>query len=745
MKRIFWVLCLLPYVRGLAQDQEPRKDTLYYLSPVVVTATQAFERLSPVVFSDLTRLEIKQRYSVQDVPVLLSELPSIIYYSENGNGMGYNYINMRGFDQRRISVMVNGVPQNDPEDHNVYWIDFPDLLASTQTIQVQRGAGSAFYGPPAIGGSVNIVANPFTQEPGVTLETMLGFQELGGENRTALSTKKFSVAMNSGLVNNRYMLYGRLAKLQTDGYREKSWVDMNSYFLGAVRFDEEMTTRLHFYGGPFSDGLVYTGLPKFVNTDVKLRRLNFGDWGLDSTENAFSYNVPRRTQETESFSQPHFELLHTWRLSRDIALDNTVFLVTGEGFFDYDASWADTSLLRIGSKYGFPANQNPANSLVRGFVRNNQWGWLPRVTIDHGEGTLTLGAELRVHRSLHWGKIQYAEGLPANFDPDYHFYEYRGEKDILSLYAHEMYRWREDFSVMADLQFVYNRYGLTNEKYLNNAFTLPYYFLNPRLGINFNIDGEWNTFMTIAYTSREPRLRNLYAAEDSYFGASPQFAADTASGVVRYDFTQPIAKPERLLDVETGLGYRSAVARFNVNLFWMEFADELVKSGQVDIFGQPVTGNAEKTRHIGLEFDWSFVFNQSWSVSGNFTLSRNRLVHYKDFTGGNLKPLDGNPIAGFPDVLGSMRVTYSGEMFMASVIGKYVGSFYTDNFKNEAKRNDDYLVFNAETVHRLSGFGMTLRGEVRNIFNRLYLMSGEGNAFFPAAERNYILGLTVQI
>jgi outer membrane receptor protein involved in Fe transport len=90
-------------------------------------------------------------------------------------------------------------------------------------------------------------------------------------------------------------------------------------------------------------------------------------------------------------------------------------------------------------------------------------------------------------------------------------------------------------------------------------------------------------------------------------------------------------------------------------------------------------------------------------------------------------------------------VTFSGSIFTASVVGKYVGSFYTDNFKNEANKNDDYLVFNAETVHRLSGFGMTLRGEVRNIFNRLYLMSGEGNAFFPAAERNYILGLTVQI
>jgi len=109
-------------------------------------------RKSPVTFSNLTPQNLRERYSVQDVPVLLSELPSVTTYSENGNGIGYNYINIRGFDQRRISVMINGVPQNDPEDHNVYWIDFPDLLSSTDNIQVQRGAGSAFYGPPPSAG-----------------------------------------------------------------------------------------------------------------------------------------------------------------------------------------------------------------------------------------------------------------------------------------------------------------------------------------------------------------------------------------------------------------------------------------------------------------------------------------------------------------------------------------------------------------------------------------------------------------
>ena len=114
---------------------------------IVVTATRGRERETPSTFSTLEAGDLARRYNTQDIPQLLSELPSTTFYSENGNGIGYNYLNIRGFDQRRISVMINGVPQNDPEDHNVYWLDFPDLAANLQDLQVQRGAGSAFYGP----------------------------------------------------------------------------------------------------------------------------------------------------------------------------------------------------------------------------------------------------------------------------------------------------------------------------------------------------------------------------------------------------------------------------------------------------------------------------------------------------------------------------------------------------------------------------------------------------------------------
>ncbi|MGA3287453.1 MAG: TonB-dependent receptor [Bacteroidota bacterium] len=747
------VTVLLICTIASAQEKTDR-DTVYQSAPVTITATHAVERISPVTFSNLNHSEIQKQYSVQDVPVLLSGLPSITFYSENGNSSGgYSYINLRGFEQQRLSVMVNGVPQNDPEDFSVYWIDFPDLLGSTANIQVQRGAGSAFYGPPAIGGSVNILAVPFQPQPSVLFESSLGFQEYGSTKSVVLSTRKYSATFNSGLVDNRYMFYGRLGKLSTDGYRDKSWDEINSYFFGVERLDETMTTRIHFYGGPFSDGLVYNGIPKFYNKNLTLRRTNYNYFELNNTQDTVTYATNRRPQESEEFSQPHFELLHEWKLTPNITFNNTFFYIQGDGYYDYDGTGLDTSSLHLGNAYAIPAAANPENILVRAFVGNKQWGWLPRLEIDHGSGSLTLGAELRFHHSIHWGKIAYAENLPANFDPDYYIYKYEGRKDIVSVYGHELYKLRENLTLMTDVQFVYNRYDLAHEKYLNNNFSIPYYFVNPRIGLNYNVNELINTYFNVAYTSREPRLKDLYSAEESIWGSTPHFAANATGGSVKYDFSKPLAKPEHLYDFELGWVYLNGLTTASVNFFWMEFQDELIKSGQVDIFGEPVTGNADHTRHLGMELDGTTTIGYGFSINGNTTVSYNRLVSYAvvdSLSNGIVyrHNLDGNPIAGSPDFMANIRLIHSYHEWNASLDAKYVGAFYTDNTKNELEKNDSYLVVNAVMTYRFafgSGVYLTVRGEVHNLFDALYTMSGEGQEFFPAAERNYVFGMSLQL
>ena len=310
---IIIALLLVQYRSLLAQNE---KDTVKYtLAPVLVTATEAKERETPVTFTNLSKGLIEQRYSMQDVPVLLAQLPSMVSFSDGGNGIGYNYVTLRGFDQSRLSVMVNGIPQNDPEDHGMYWLDVSDILASASNVQVQRGAGSAFYGPPAIGGSINVVTNPFEPKPYVKFESMLGFQQYGDSSESLpMTMKKLSAAFNSGLIDKKYMLYGKLGEINSNGYRLHSGATLDSYFFGALLLGENTTTRIHFFGGPLQDQLVYNGLPKSYNDDYKLRRMNINDEGL-----------ARQPEENEQFTQPHYEVLNEWKISETQKLSNTFF------------------------------------------------------------------------------------------------------------------------------------------------------------------------------------------------------------------------------------------------------------------------------------------------------------------------------------------------------------------------------------------------------------------------------------
>jgi len=259
----FILLSLLIFNTPLiAKDSKPDSVKMYKIPSVTVTADRAEEGKSPVPFSNLTKAEIEKTYTFEDLPEMLTELPSIISYSESGNNIGYSYLTMRGFSQHRIAVFVNGIPQNDPEDHGVYWIDMPDIASNVDNIQVQRGAGMVNYGAASIGGSINLTTSNFVNKRGINVYSGIGFQEYGANGTTYQPTmSKYSIEMSSGMVDN-YAVYGRLSRINSDGYRDNMWAELNSYFFSAVRFDDNFTTQINVFGGPLSDGLGYTGLPK---------------------------------------------------------------------------------------------------------------------------------------------------------------------------------------------------------------------------------------------------------------------------------------------------------------------------------------------------------------------------------------------------------------------------------------------------------------------------------------------------
>jgi iron complex outermembrane receptor protein len=716
---------------------------------VLVEASIGRKGITPLAFEKISRSQIQRDYVVQDIPQYLSQLPSTTFYSENGNGIGYNYLSIRGFDQRRISVSINGIPQNDPEDHNVYWLDFPDLLASTELVQVQRGAGSGVIGYPAIGGSINIITSPFSDKAKLNLSSTIG----------SFNTRKYSVAFSSGLIGNKYSFYAKLSQILSSGYRQLSWARFNAYHFSAVRFDDNLTSQFNFYGGPISDGLAYTGIAKFAVKDKKLRRANYSYW--EAANNQYTFTLERRPEEIENFNQPHFELLNEYSLNENIKLNSALFLVIGKGFFDYDGSWSvfydDYFRLR---QNGFDTNYIPTNAIIKAMVENVQYGWIPRVSIKHNNGELILGGELRIHRSDHWGSIDYAENLPPNISKSYRYYFYNGAKDILSFFVNENYRFSEKINLLAELHIAYHRYRLYNEAYVGNDFSIKDLFFNPRVGLNYKLTDNISSFLTFARVSREPRLKNYYDAAESSAGELPKFELNPDG---TFNFSKPLVKPETMTNIELGFNYSGKNYNTSLNFYYMLFNDEIVKSGQLDRFGQPITGNVDRTLHSGVEFSGVIKLTDYLSLFGNATYSVNKIQKAKYYLDqSTFIDLSGNTLGGFPDFLSNIGVQVQYENLFAKLSGKYVGKMFSDNFGSKLKEYlttyssfsfadyddnvneayftaDFYASYDFDFINSLDKSKVFI--QINNIFDNLYSAYAIGKEFFPAAERNFLVGI----
>jgi iron complex outermembrane receptor protein len=712
---------------------------------VLIEGSIGEDGVSPMAYAKVTQKEIEESYVHQDVPEYLSYLPSTTFYSESGNGIGYNYLSIRGFDQRRIAISVNGIPQNDPEDNNVYWHDMPNILSSVGVIQVQRGAGGGVIGYPAVGGSINIITSNFSDKPRFEIGADIG----------SFNTRKYSATFGSGLINDKYSIYVNLSKTLSDGYRDLSWVDFNSFYLSAVRYDKNITNQINIYGGPIADGLVYNGLPKEVMKDRELRKANYSYWEWDSENNTFQpWSVKRRETEIENFSQPHFELLSEFKLSKNITLNSALFLVVGNGFFDYDGSWSIyyDDYFRL-KENGYDSTKTPTNALIRATVENTQWGWIPRLSIKHTNGKLIVGGEFRIHRSNHFGNINFAENIPEGVPADYEYYYYNGSKDIINIFAHEQYQLTDKLNALVELQLAYHEYRIYNEKYVGNDFSVDGLFLNPRIGLNYKLSQDLNTYFSFAKTTREPRLKNYYDAAESSGGEVPQFEVDTNGN---YDFTKPLVTPETMNSFEVGTNYITRKLNLSANIFYMMFNDEIVKSGQLDRFGQPITGNMDKTTHAGIELSGNFKINKYFDVTINGTYSKNKIAEGYYYQGDTSTiDLSGNSISGFPDVTanGIIRFNYNG--FFTQIWLKYVGDFYTDNFGNISgitdydNKLDAYFVSNILMSYQFQA-NPVLKNvkvflQVNNIFDNLYAAYGSGKEFFPAAERYITAGVKIEL
>lgn len=169
------------------------------LSEVTVAGNFASDRETPVAFTTIGEKQIRNNFTVQDVPHLFANTPGVYITTDGGSGMGDSKVMIRGFDEQRIAVMINNVPVNDPESKKVYWSNWGSLPAASQAVQVQRGVGSSLYGSGALGGSINVVTKDAPADESIGVSSTIG----------QFGIFKMGIDYNSGLVMGNKSFIGR--------------------------------------------------------------------------------------------------------------------------------------------------------------------------------------------------------------------------------------------------------------------------------------------------------------------------------------------------------------------------------------------------------------------------------------------------------------------------------------------------------------------------------------------------------
>lgn len=787
MKNFLFVLTFLCSTVLVAQEE----DTLIYRTETIeVDALRGVEGVTPITFENIDRQQIEERYWMQDLPMFLNGATSINAYSESGASVGYSYLTLRGFDQRRISILINGIPQNDPEDHQVYWVDISDLTSSVENIQIQRGIGTSLYGSSSIGGVINIQTIDFFKRKFLNLDAGYG----------DYNSQRYSLEYSSGLVGEEYGFYGKFTKIKSDGYRNLSWSDHWQYFLSAGKMlCKNNVLKLNFFGGPIKNHLAYLGVTReYLDGEIT------GDKRVDRR-----YNFLDFPNETDNYHQPHYELVLNSQLSKDVTLSNTLSYIRGEGFFVtnfptfYGLDWDYFRLQPFYTTDSTTYNpdyyrRNPdgtlyfepglgyqivrSNLVTNLHVNNDTWGWFPRLKWNHKDnrGSLVIGGEVRLHKSEHFGEITFGDVLPTGTEDNQLYYFYNGGKNTFSIFANEIYNFNSKLTGMLGLQFVHHRYSIKNDRYKPYNFDVSYNFFTPRAGLNYEFNKNFRAFVNVSMAKREPRLKDIYDAEDP--DSRPNFRViDADAGI----YEDPLVKPEEMMNYELGFGFNNDLVKADLNFYKMDFRNEIVDNGQLDNVGQPISGNAGKSVHQGIEFELEyFPFNRmrntplkGFSIGGNMTLSQNYFTEYIEMLGadksGNIiygNDYSDNRILLTPDIIGNIFLNYRLENKLSAYVSlQHIGKQYLDNSENERKnpelRNDPgyvdkliepYTVVNAGlnlNLAPLMKFSNVLkRAELHfranNIFDMLYETTGSvdwtGTPYWiPAAERNFYVSLSL--
>lgn len=691
------------------------------LDEVMVTATKVTKE-TPVAYSELSSEQLNSRNDGQGIPYLISLTPSVIMTSDAGTGIGYSGFRIRGTDANRINITVNGVPVNDAESHNVFWVNMPDFASSVDNIQIQRGAGTSTNGAAAFGATVAMQTQKSELKPYAEYSISAG----------SFGTVKHMVKGGTGLLYDKFVFDARYSDIRSDGFIRRASARMHSYFLSGAFYAENTLLKFQTFGSSEKTYQAWTGVPSYLlDTDRKYNPC--GEYE-DNGEIKYYDN------QTDNYWQQHYHLMLNQRMGDYWNLNLTLHYTPGEGYYEDYKAKAKYSSYKLPNYIDQEGNEVKKSDLVRRkWLESDFYGAIFGLNYLTHNLHATLGGGINRFDCDHFGRVIWTKTVQSLPEPDYEYYRNRGDKIDYNVYIKGNYRFNDFFNGYADMQYRGIQYTIdgSDDKAGDNVhIDKTWNFFNPKVGLNFQKEGH-NAFASFAVANREPN-------RDNFTEAGPN--------------ERPVH--ETLYDYELGYSFVHPVFQAGVNLYYMDYNNQLILTGKISEIGEALTSNIKDSYRMGIELTAGVVATKWLKWNGNLTLSRNKIRNFTETI--ENYDVDWNPIPGqevinnelgttniafSPDIIGNSIFDFQWKDFSASFISQYVGRQYLDNTSAKARSVDPYFINSLRVGYTFKPRFMKeiiLDVTVNNLFNAQYETNGWVYSAMVGGERYTEDGLFTQ-
>lgn len=716
---VFIASCSLIHLPTLAQSNET--DTSYTNLETVEVLGLNLRDQAPFALSNLYKKDIEKLNLGKELPYLFQDMPSIIVSSDAGAGVGYADMRIRGTDNQRINFTINGIPVNDAESQGSFFVNFPDLISSASSVQVQRGVGSSTNGAGAFGGSVHINNLLQSEKASAQITNSIG----------SFNTRRHTIKAGTGLLGNGFQFDIRLSKINSDGYIERAYSD-----LAALQFisswtskDDRTQVQFNLFTGKQRTGQAWNG----VSEEMLTTNRRYNELGIK--EDGSYYD-----DQSDNYQQDYYQLFLNHQFNAHWKSKIALFLTRGRGFYNEyrigedfptygitptDSSWQEISLTR------------------QLWLDNHYYGSVFNLQYDKDNTRIDLGAMYAQYDGKHYGIVTWADkGFPA----DHRWYNNPAFKTDINVYA----KWEQNidkhWSTFLDVQLRHVSYQLNGYRKNPNVYhDVQYTFFNPKAGISYT-QQRHRWYASVALANKEPN-------RDDFEAAAGQ-----------------VPSHETLTDWELGYQYQDPQFQLGANLYYMQYKNQLINTGKINDVGAYTRVNVPDSYRRGIEVQAKYKALPWLDINGHLTLSENRIKQFDEFIddydlGGQQVishsnshiALSPGTIAGLSFTFHPLANTNHKDDLYIKWSNQHIGRQYLDNTSNIDRSIEAYTLSNLQIGYVLPWKKIpksTLTVSVNNLFNTMYSNKGYTfsyyyhtlqtyNYYFPQAGRHY--GVQLQI